>query len=132
MSRTGRSPKRPEVGAWRPLLEARPVRNAAARAIDDGTGNVTVCVKTAPPWYMVAPISWIVPHRPERRFTLDRLGSQVWRSCDGRRNVEAIVDAFASEHELTFHEARVSVTNYLRSLVQRGVLAVAMPEGGGV
>jgi hypothetical protein len=110
------------------MLEARAVRNVSARVTDETADRLSVWVRSLPPRYMVPPISWIVPRRKERRFVLDRLGSEVWRLCDGRRNVEAVIDAFASEHELTFHEARVAVTSYIRSLVKRGVLAVAMPE----
>ena len=55
---------------------------------------------------------------------LDRLGSQVWQLCDGVRTVEDVVDEFARLHRLTFHEARASVTAYLKMLVQRGVLAM--------
>jgi len=57
-----------------------------------------------------------------------RLGSQVWRWCDGERTVEAVVDAFAAAHGLTFHEARVAVAGYVSSLVKRGALAIAMPK----
>jgi hypothetical protein len=111
------------------MLTARPVQNAAARVVDEG-GDVTVYVKSVQPWYMIPPLSWIVPHRPERVSVLDGLGSQVWRWCDGRRTVEDIIDVFAGEHDLTFHEARVAVTGYVKSLVQRGALAIVMSEEG--
>jgi len=48
--------------------------------------------------------------------------------CDGERTVEAIIDAFAAEHRLTFHEARVAVGGYLRSLMARGALAMVMAQ----
>lgn len=118
----------PETGSWKRMLAARPVHNAAARVEDEGGGDVTVHVKSVRPWYMFPPVSWIVPYKPERGTILDRLGSQVWRWCDGERTVEDIIDAFASEHDLTFHEARVAVTGYIKSLVQRGALAIAMSE----
>ena len=78
--------------------------------------------------YMLPPLSWIVPHRRERRVVLDRVGSQMWRQCDGERTVEAVIDAFAATHDLTFHEARVAVTTYIKSLVKRGVLVIVMPK----
>ena len=118
----------PGAGSWKRMLDARAVRNTAARADQDDPGAVVVHVKTVRPWYMVPPVSWIVPHRPERKVVLDRLGSQVWRWCDGERTVENVVDAFAADHDLTFHEARVAVAGYISSLVKRGVLAIVMPE----
>ena len=118
----------PDTGAWRRMLTARPVHNQAARVVESEGDAVTVYVRTIRPWYMVPPLSWIVPNRPERKAVLDRLGSQVWRACDGDRTVEAVIDAFAAEHGLTFHEARGAVTTYLKSLVKRSVLAMAITE----
>jgi len=62
-------------------------------------------------------------------MTLDRLGSWVWKLCDGNRNVEQLVDDFAAAEGLSFHEARVAVTGYLKTLIQRGALAVEVPGG---
>jgi len=118
----------PDAGSWQRMLSARPIHNAAARVAEEDDGAVAVYVKTVQPWYMIPPLSWIVPHRPERKMALDNLGSQVWRWCDGDRTVEGIIDAFAEKYALTFHEARVAVTGYVKSLVKRGVLAVAMSE----
>ena len=117
------------VGSWRRMLEARPVHNAAARMVSDDGDSMTIYVKSARPWYLVPPLSWIVPVRAERKTELDNLGSEVWRLCDGDRTVETIVDAFAAKHRLTFHEARIGVTGYLRTLIQRGVLAIELPGG---
>ncbi len=122
-------------GSWKRMLSARPVHNMAARvdeldgpSTSPGSDAVVVYVKNVRPWYMLPPLSWIVPHRRERRVVLDRVGSQMWRQCDGERTVEAVIDAFAATHDLTFHEARVAVTTYIKSLVKRGVLVIVMPK----
>jgi len=115
------------ASSWRSMLAARPVRNAAATATERDDA-ASIAVRTRRPGWLVPPLSWIVPHRPTRTCHLDRLGTEVWHQCDGERTVEAIVDAFAEQHRLTFHEARVAVTSYLRSLVQRGALAVALSD----
>jgi len=108
------------------MLEARPVRNAAAETVREASGELAIAVKRKRPRWHVPPLSWVVALKPTRTVRLDPLGAQVWELCDGERNVEAIVDAFALEHRLSFHEARVAVTGYLSQLVQRGALAVAM------
>jgi hypothetical protein len=119
--------KKDDAG-WRPMLEARPLHNAVAR-VEKGDGpGMTVHVKTDRPRYMVPPLSWVVPFREERRVCLDRVGTWVWELCDGRRTVEDMIDAFADRYGLTFHEARIAVTGYIRSLVQRGVLAMALQD----
>ena len=110
------------------MLEARPVRNAAACVTDTSEEAITIRVKRASPWYMAPPVSWIVPMRSERELVLDRMGTRIWRLCDGERTVETIVERFAEQHGLSFHEARVAVTNYLKLLVQRGALAIAVRD----
>ena len=117
-----------QVASWRGMLRATPVRNTAAETVQHGPDELSLSVKTKRPRYMVPPLSWIVPMKPTRTVRLDRVGMQIWNLCDGRRTVEEIVDEFAELHRLTFHEARVAVTGYMRQLVQRGVLAIAMTE----
>ncbi len=113
---------------WKSMLSARLVRNAAARVEQRPGSRVMVYVKTAKPRFMVPPISWIVPVRRERGAALDCLGTQLWNLCDGSRTVEEVIDAFAALHSLSFHEARAAVTGYARTLIERGVLAIALPE----
>ncbi len=106
------------------MLRARALQNRAARVQRVPGGTVSVWVRQTR--RLLPPLSWIVPFRKERATHLDCLGSQVWSLCDGRHTVEEVVDAIATRHRLTFHESRVAVTNYLRTLIQRGVLAVEM------
>ena len=113
---------------WRPMLRAKPVHNVAAEIIDRGHDIITVVVKNKKPSYQVPPISWFVPFNPKREFTLDPVGTQVWRWCDGERTVEDIIELFMARYELTFHEARTGVTDYLRTLIKRGVLAAIIDE----
>lgn len=115
--------------SWRRMLEARPVHNAAARAELDGDTGVIIAVETRPPRCLsVPPLSWIVPVRKERKVTLDRLGAEVWRLCDGKMTVEGVVDSFSRSHGLTFHEARVAVTGYVKGLIRHGVVAIELNE----
>lgn len=116
-------------GSWRRMLEARPLRNAAARVEKNSEKNVIIYVKASRPRYLVPPLSWIVPFRPERRVILDRLGTQIWNLCNGERTVENVVDIFREQHHLTFHEARGAVTGYIKMLIQRGILAIVLREG---
>ncbi len=109
------------------MLRSVPLPNTAARFEAEGE-TLHVYVRRVKPWFMVPPLSWIVPFRMERRVTLDSLGLRLLRLCDGERTVEAIIDIFAEENGLTFHESRAAVTQYMKALIQRGVLAVAVPE----
>ena len=111
------------------MLEARPVRNSAARVTRDSDGAVRLAVKRQRPRYLVPPLTWVVPIKPERLLALDAVGTRVWDLCDGQRTVERVVDAVAPEYGLTFHEARVAVTAYLKQLLQRGAIAMAHDDG---
>lgn len=110
------------------MLTARPVRNDAACVVDTSAETVTIRIERAKPWYMIPPISWVIPIRSEREIVLDRIGTQIWRLCDGNSTVEAVVDAFGERHALTFHESRASVTGYLKGLIQRGALVIVVDD----
>lgn len=112
---------------WRAMLEAVPLRNTAAVAATRPDGSLSVTVAIQKTWWMVPPITWILQPRKEKEIALDAIGSRILEWCDGQRTVEDIIEIFAREYAFTFHEARVSVTNYLKSLIQRGVLAIEQP-----
>jgi len=113
-------------GTWRKMLEARPVRNSAAEILREEADALSIKVKMKKPRPLFPPLSWFVRPRTTRTIRLDRLGTQIWELCDGERTVEEVVDEFARRYRLTFHEARASVTAYVKLLVQRGVLAMVM------
>jgi hypothetical protein len=109
--------------SWRRSLLGVPVRNEAAGVVDEGD-TVRLSVALRRPRWLVPPISWIIKPRGDRAFRLDELGTEVWRLCDGERTVEQITEIFAERHRLTFHEGRVSVTAYVKELMQRGLIVV--------
>lgn len=120
----GRTAGAQPAPGWRRMLEATPVRNAAAEVEMQADGTARVGVALRRPWWLVLPVSWIVRPAARHNVQLDALGTQVWLWCDGRRTVEDVVDAFAARYALTFHEARIAVTGYLKLLVQRGIVAM--------
>lgn len=121
------APARPQRASWRRMLAAIPRRNAAAEVTED-EDCLRIAVRTTPPRWLVGPLRWLLPVRRGRAVRLDGVGAWVWGLCDGARTVEQVVDTFADRYNLTFHEARVAVTGYLRQLVQRGALAMEMPD----
>jgi len=113
---------------WKHSLLATPVKNAAIRFERLGDDGVMISVQRKKPRYLIPPISWLIKINMTRRIQLDRLGLFIWESCDGEHDVESIVDAFARRYRLTFHEARVSVTSYIKDLVQRGALVLVIDK----
>ena len=51
--------------------------------------------------------------------------------CDGKKPVESIIEKFAAMHKLSFREAQLAVTQFLRELLQRGVVVVVGPSPRG-
>ena len=105
------------------LLDAVPTKNIAVRLEPRGPG-LLVWVPIRKRWWMRPPIGWILPFRSEKGVELDALGRQVFVACDGSRTTEQIVEEFAERHRLRFHEARLSVLTFLRSLVERNLVAL--------
>lgn len=114
---------------WAPMLRARPVRNhAVSREAGVLPQGLVLRIPRHRPKWLVPPLSWLLRVRATTRLNLDALGEQIWNLCDGQHTVEAMIEGFAKDHELTFHEARVAVTPYLRALIQRGAVAIALTE----
>ncbi len=113
-------------GPWMEMLRAHAMQNRAARVERDPGGTLSVWVEQTR--RIRPPLSWIVRFRGERATRLDRIGSRVWSLCDGQRTVEDVVTAIATQYRLTFHESRVAVTGYIKTLIQRGVLAIEVAE----
>jgi hypothetical protein len=64
------------------------------------------------------------PHRIE----LDAVGSQVFDLIDDHRTVDELVKALISVHKLARREVEVSLTEYLKTLGRRGIIAFAVPQ----
>ncbi len=114
--------------SWKNMLTAIPMHNVAAK-VKPGKASGTIRIEVpnkADWWHKIPPISWVVRPPKFNVLILDAIGAPLWDLCDGKTSVEQLVAFFAERHQLTFHESRVSVTSYLRLLIQRGALAVAL------
>jgi len=129
--RKPRSPARPPAdpaAAWRRALSARLYRNRKAAIVESNERGARVEVPLQPHKGLLAPISWLLRPKLTRSVQLDPLGAEVLELCRDGARVEDVVDAFAAKRGLSFHEARVSVTQLLKGLVERGVLVLALDK----
>jgi len=108
------------------LLTAVPSANRAVREEQRG-GALVLFIPLRRRWWMAGPVSWCLPIRKERGVALDALGQEVWRACDGQRDIQQVVADFADRHRLGFHEARLTVMKFLRLLAQRRLLILIGP-----
>ena len=59
-----------------------------------------------------------------KKLQLDELGTSVWNLINGSRSVRQLVKMFAEMHQLEIREAEVSVTQFMRELGRRGLIAM--------
>jgi hypothetical protein len=108
------------------LLAAGPTPNSAVRC-EARSDSVVLWVPLRQRWWLQRSLGWLLPVRREKGISLDRVGSEVWRACDGESTVEQIVVGFAERHQLRFHEARAAVSEFLGTLVTRNLLVLVVP-----
>ena len=118
-----------EQVSWRRMLEAIPRQNATADVKEREDGSLQVMVGLRPPRWLIPPLKWFIKLSTRKYVEIDPIGGDVWRWCDGAQTVEDVVDAFAVKYRFSFHEARIAVTGYLRSLIQRGIVAIETTGG---
>jgi hypothetical protein len=106
------------------LLSLIPGQNQAIR-VDLCDQGLIVWTKIRRRWWMGPPLGWFLPFRSEKGVALDVLGREVFEACDGQRSLERIIEQFAVRHRLRFQEARISVTTFLRWLVERKIVYLA-------
>lgn len=112
------------------LLEGVPYKNQAIQ-LEEKDGGPVLWAKIRPRWWMKPPFSWIMSYREQKGFRLDPLGFEVWEACDGVRNIEQIVEEFSERHQVSFHEARIVVMQFLRHMTKRDIVAVVFKNRPG-
>ncbi len=129
MSKSRGKPSNPrEQVAVGHLLSAVPHRNQAV-TVEPTEAGLLLSIPTRRPRWLVPPLSWVLPFSGQRRVELDAPGRAVLELCDGRRSVEEVIEVFALEHKLSFREGQLAVSQFIKALLQRGIIAlVGMPE----
>ncbi len=64
---------------------------------------------------------------PTKRLQLDQMGSFVWNLIDGEKSVKDIIKIFSHDYKVTSQEAETAVAAFLKSLGQRGFIALYGP-----
>jgi len=115
-----KTPTKPNITRER-AMTGRPVRLELIAQQDTEDGGLKLKAELERPRWQ----RWLGGSKRMRRtFELDALGKEVYDACDGRNNVEDIITGFAETHNLSLPEAEMSVTRFLRMLVQRGLVGI--------
>ena len=109
----------------RKSLEAIPVVNGGVKATDGPAGLVLKVIVLRGSGFLAR----FQPAVMERRVELDEIGSFVFRLIDGKRTALDIVGAFVGRYRTNRREAELSCVEFLKSLVRRHVISIAVPGG---
>ncbi|MBT3380231.1 MAG: PqqD family protein [Lentisphaerae bacterium] len=104
-------------------LQACPVALKAVREEHTEAGGLVVSVSVkSPKWHR-----WLgAKGQVLRSYELDPFGQEIYRACDGTRDVVALTREFAAAHSLSYAEAEMSVTRFLNTLMGRGLIIMAV------
>ena len=118
---TGRPP--PSQIDRRQSLDGIPVLNEQISCKNDNTGRLVINIKLKRGNGFLARFQ---PPVLERNLKLDEIGGFVFKLIDNQRSTLEIVDMFLSKYRVNRREATLSVVDFLKSLVKRGVVSIVI------
>ena len=104
-------------------LEGVPVLNPGVNLVDEEDGRVILSIPLPRGRGFFARFQ---PPVSERRVRLDEIGTFVVGLIDGERPVLALIDAFVERHRVSRREAELSIAEFLKSLIKRDAISVAV------
>lgn len=110
--------KPPQISPER-LRRSIPIANPSIRYEEDAKGVVTILI----------PVATSGSKQAERtaRIKLDVIGSKVWKKIDGKTSLNEMVQWMKKEFMLTEREAEVSLSMFMKNLVEKKLVALALP-----
>lgn len=126
MRSLGVGQERPQVTREQ-AFEARPLRNPSLK----WRVNDEECVEVIIPRREDRAgrvMGWVFAVPDSRPVLLDDVGSFIWHLCDGENTVGDLIETLCDEYKLGRREAEVSLTEYLRMLGKRGMIALLVPK----
>jgi len=96
----------------------------------DSDGNIVIVVELVEKGVLakIMKLFSIVPPPKYKRIVLDKIGSRVWMLCDGKHTVEDIVRKLVEETGFSRRNIELSVYNYLKTLIMKGLVELQIPE----
>lgn len=106
--------------------DARPMAVAPVKRRPIEQDGVRLTVRLQPRGYQ----RWLLrmPENATRTIELDAAGVEVFDMCDGHTSVREIVRRFARNHQVDPQEAEVAVTTFIKSMLRRGLVSIAVPK----
>ena len=104
-------------------LKSIPIRNAKVRTVSAKADSAVFEVDLK---YnrLLYPFAMLLGMRKSRKYELYGLSLELYRTLDGTRSTENLIDELAERFKLTFFESRALVTSYLSMLMRRGLIVI--------
>jgi hypothetical protein len=68
------------------------------------------------------------PALVKRTFELDAFGREVYEACNGQQTVDGLIRAFSTSHQVSLAEAEIAMTQFLKTLMTKGLIAMAVDK----
>ncbi len=123
MNLFGNVPKNDAMGRAA-ALNACPVRTNAVKTEEKKDKLYVTVLFMRPKWQQ-----WLgAEEKCQRTFGLDKYGVEVYRACDGGTSVKKIVDVFAENHKMSIAEAEISVCQFIKTLLIKGLIVMQVEK----
>ncbi len=117
--------KRKEKLSRAQALDAVPVKNQAASEAEGKEGGITLTLHRQETLFVRFISKFLFVPR-EKKISLDKLGSWVWKKCDGKTPVSKILNQMSEEFRLSRKEAEVSLMSFLKSLSSKKLIGFSL------
>ncbi len=107
----------------RQSLDGIPILNEHISCENDKTGRLVVNIKLQRGNGLLARFQ---PPVLERNVKLDEIGGFVFKLIDNQRSTLEIIELFLAKYRVNRREATLSVVDFLKSLVKKGVVSIAI------
>lgn len=104
-------------------MDGIPVLNEQISCKNDQTGRLVINIKLKRGHGLLARFQ---PPVLERNVKLDEIGGFVFKLIDNQRSTLAIIELFLEKYRVNRREATLSVVDFLKSLVKRGVVSIVI------
>ena len=115
---------------FRTQLQAIPVRNEKAEVLESDETHMVLGVKLNYDGLMLVAAT-LFRLKQTKKYEIEDLSLELYRSLDGQKTVENLIDSLMASHKLSFFEARALLAQYLSDLMRRGLVAVAIKKEEG-
>lgn len=104
-------------------LDSVPVVNEGVTCTENERGHINLDLKLRPRpgWFTRFQGKYL-----QRNIQLDELGTFIFRQIDNKRSVLQIVNNFIDRYRLNRREAMLSTVEFLKSLMKKGAISIAI------